>query len=403
MSLTDGVLRVALLTHSTNPRGGVVHALELGSALHDAGHEAVVHAPDASGRGFFRSPRCMAQIVPARGSKGPLLNLVRKRIDDYVDYFTGLGRHRLAQWDVFHAQDAISGNALATLAARGLIPGFVRTVHHLDNFDDPLLMELQRRAYLRASKVLCVSRTWCDTLRRECGLEIEEVPNGVDLGRFSPLAGEADLRVRQHYGVRFGGPVLLAVGGVEERKNSLRVLQAFMGVREALPHAQLVVVGGATLLDHDTYRAQFDAEVRAAGLGSTGSVVLTGPVPDSEMPALFRAADVLVFPSLREGFGLAVLEAMASGTPVVASNIAPFIQYLGENDCAWANPLDVSSIIDAIKLACDPGISARLRDAGLRLAQKFAWSICAARHVDVYRELASLSKRGSLGARGQCA
>lgn len=393
MSEVEKTLRIALLTHSTNPRGGVVHALELGGALHDAGHAVTVHAPDPVGRGFFRVPRCDAALISAESVRGPLSILVRKRVDEYVAYFSGLGKRELARWDIFHAQDSISGNALAILAQQGKIPGFVRTVHHLDSFEDPDLMALQLRAFTRADRVLCVSGKWCEVLRREFGVAAEQVPNGVDLARFSSLADEADIQVRQHYGVHFGGPVLLAVGGVEERKNTLRVLQAFIEVRKELPHAQLVVVGGASLLDHDSYRTQFDAMVRSAGmsLGPGQSVVVTGSVPDAEMPALFRAADVLVFPSLREGFGLVVLEAMASGTPVVTSNIAPFTEYLCEDECVWANPLDVASIAAAVGRACEPGIAHHLRVAGRGVAARFGWSKTAQRHVEIYREMAGHS------------
>lgn len=389
MSAAEKALRIALLTHSTNPRGGVVHALELGSALHDAGHAVTVYAPDSTGRGFFRTPRCSAALVPAESARGPLARLVRKRVDEYVAYFTRFGKRELARWDVFHAQDAISGNALATLVAQGRIPGFVRTVHHLDTFEAPQLMALQTRAFTQADRVLCVSGKWCEVLQREFGIVAEHVPNGVDLTRFSPLADETDIRVRQHYGVRFGGPVLLAVGGVEERKNTLRLLQAFIEVRKNLPHAQLVVVGGASLLNHDAYRAQFDALVRSAGinLGPGQSLVLTGAVPDAEMPALFRAADVLVFPSLKEGFGLVVLEAMASGTPVVTSNIAPFTEYLGDDECAWANPLDVTSIAAAIEHACDPEVAGRLCATGRAVAARFGWSKTARRHIDIYNDV----------------
>ena len=115
--------RIALLCHSTNPRGGVVHALELGQALDRLGHEAVIHAPDASGRGFFRHPSCATRPIPARtlpGAAGTLA-LVETRVADYLRHFAEPSQRR---FDVFHAQDGISGNALATLKEEGLIGGF---------------------------------------------------------------------------------------------------------------------------------------------------------------------------------------------------------------------------------------------------------------------------------------
>src|SRR6266404_2350001 len=136
-------LRIAILAHSTNPRGGVVHALELGDALTRMGHQATVHAPDASAAGFFRKSLC--ETVSARASPvgRDVTAMVEARVGDYLRHFEDTTNRR---FDVWHAQDGISGNALATLKERGLIAGFVRTLHHVDAFVDPRLMALQTRA-----------------------------------------------------------------------------------------------------------------------------------------------------------------------------------------------------------------------------------------------------------------
>ncbi len=356
-------LRIALLTHSTNPRGGVVHALELADALQDCGHDVVVHAPDSTGRGLFREGRARHQLVPARAVCGSLRELVGTRIEDYVTYFR---QSQEPGFDIYHAQDGISANALADLTEQGLIPGFVRTVHHLDDFTDPRLVQWQHRGVSAAMHLFCVSRMWQTVLARESGRLATPVGNGVDRKRFGPAAQTEDLVLRQRLGIG-GAPVFLAVGGVEQRKNTLRVLQAFLQVRVTLPQAQLVVAGGASLLDHQDYRASFDAVLSQAGLrpGPGSPVLLTGPLPDAEMPALVRTAQALVFPSVKEGFGLVVLEAMASGVPTVVSRMEPFTEYLGDGDCLWVDPLDVGSIVRAMHRSCDPATAAGLRRAGL--------------------------------------
>src|SRR5215475_2356962 len=127
-------LRIAILAHSTNPRGSVVHALELGDALCRLGHDATVHAPDASGAGFFRRTRCATVSVAASPAGRDVSAMVETRVADFVRHFETAGRRN---FDVWHAQDGISGNALATLKERGLINGFARTVHHIDTFADP--------------------------------------------------------------------------------------------------------------------------------------------------------------------------------------------------------------------------------------------------------------------------
>ena len=127
------VLRIAILAHSTNPRGGVVHALELGDALTRLGHEATVYAPDARGKGFFRSTLCRTACVVTSSVGSDVTAMVETRIADYLRYFEPAPNRN---FDVWHAQDGISGNALATLKERGLIAGFARTVHHVDTFED---------------------------------------------------------------------------------------------------------------------------------------------------------------------------------------------------------------------------------------------------------------------------
>jgi glycosyltransferase-like protein len=376
-------LKVAVLTHSTNPRGGVVHALELADALHDLGHEPVVYAPDHRGEGFFRATRCRTAMVPARSVSGSLASLVAARIEDYVEHFTQPGAER---FDVYHAQDGISANALATLAERGVVRSYVRTVHHLDDFSDVRVAAWQRRGVWSATAVLCVSRVWQEILRRDYALTAVQVPNGVNADRYRP--GGDDSVARQRLGLA-GTPVFLSVGGVESRKNTVRLVQAFARVLSVRPWAQLVIAGGASLLDHTDYRAQFNAVLRESGIGvGLGrGIQLLGPVPDADMAALYRCADALVFPSVKEGFGLVVLEAMACGTPVVVSRIEPFTESLSADDCLWVDPHDVDSIAGGMLAACDSGRAGMLRQAGLRVSRRHSWRESARRHLDVYRSM----------------
>ena len=378
-------LRIGLLTHSVNPRGGVVHTLELAKALHEAGHHVTVFAPAGPGQGLFRPVPHAVELMPLSLSSGGLATRVGARIDDCVNH---LRRRRPADaFDVLHAQDSISGNALAVLRDEGAIGGFTRTVHHLDTFDDPRLTAWQQRAFRAADQVLCVSRLWCDMLKHEHQVDASLVANGVDRTRFSPGPGHGDDRVALSRGLRPGSPLFLAVGGIEARKNTRRMLAAFAEVRRTMPAAQLAIVGGATLLDHGDYVRAFDVDLAASGLVPGRDVVLTGAVPDADMPALFRLADALVMPSLREGFGLVVLEALASGTPVVVSRIAPFTEYLGaaEAGWVWADPERTGSIASAMVRAADPARAAALRQSPPPVLDRYSWTASAARHVALYR------------------
>lgn len=379
-------LRIALLCHSVNPRGGVVHALELASALQALGHEPVVHAPDTDGRGFFRPTSFETVRVAAGPAERDTIAMVERRIADYLRHFDSQAARR---FDVFHAQDGISGNALATLKRDGAIGGFGRTVHHLDAFTASRLDALQTRSVAEADSHFVVSEAWRETLAARFGMDATLVGNGVDLDRFraEPDGREATLRARFGLG---RGPVILGVGGVEARKNARGLLEAFRQLKQVHADAQLIVAGGASLLDHDAYRAAFAQDLRASGLDEA-AVVLTGPLADNDMPALYRVADLLAFPSLREGFGLVVLEAMASGAPVVVSRTAPFTEYLGEDDAAWCDPTNPASIANAMMAALTEPLRSRLVARGAEAAARHGWAAVARAHLPSYRRLTELA------------
>ncbi|WP_420106494.1 MSMEG_0565 family glycosyltransferase [Herbaspirillum huttiense] len=374
-------LRIAMLTHSVNPRGGVVHALQLAEGLQALGHEVCLFAPDARGKGLFRPAACTFHPVPGPVQCEGVVGMVRQRIEDYLRCFEQTDMHA---FDLCHAQDSISANALATLVERGVIRGYVRTVHHLDQFDDPQLHAWQERGYRMADRLLCVSRTWQDILQHEHGVRAELVSNGVDMLRHSPRPDPRDQAVRRAQSLT-GKPLLLAVGGVEPRKNTLGILQAFVRLRRVYPQVQLVIAGGASVLDHAGYQRAFQAELAAAALPAD-AVRILGQVDDADMPSLFRCADVLVFPSLKEGFGLVVLEAMASGVPVVVSRIAPFTEYLDGDCCAWVDPHDPASMAAGIAHALAPAARPGLIAAGLEVCARFSWQRSARRHVELYAD-----------------
>jgi glycosyltransferase-like protein len=380
--MTPDSMRIALTTHSVNPRGGVVHALELASALVDEGHEVTLFAPAATGETLFREPPCRVILATIEGSQHNTVALVDARLRALKASVKACDPR---SFDVLHAQDSISGNALAELAAEGEIAGFVRTVHHLDHFDNPRLAAWQTRAWRDADRVLCVSEVWTREMRDTYGVEAATVPNGVDLKRYSTQRTPHDERLRQRLGLDGNEPVVLAVGGIEARKNTLGLLDAFAALVEHYPQAHLVIAGGASLLDHDVYAQGFMDRVNEYGLSQ--AVTVTGPLDDADMPALFRCADVLAMVSLREGFGLVVLEALACGTPAVASNIAPFTEYLDDSLCCWATPTDPASITDALERVIDGRHRTDFNHAVPALVDRMSWQASARKHLDIYSAL----------------
>jgi glycosyltransferase-like protein len=375
-------LRIAMLAHSTNPRGGVVHALALSEALTGLGHDVVLHAPDAKGHGFFRAARCETRPFPVAPAAPDMHAMIEQRVAEYVEHFSESPNRG---FDLYHAQDGISGNALATLKARGLITGYVRTVHHLDAFADPRIARLQTRSIREADAWMTVSSLWRDRLRDDFGVDATVCGNGVDRIRFHPNLDGCEAKVRLSMGLS-PGPLFLAIGGVEERKNTLRILEGFAQLVAIRPDAELVIAGGASLLDHSEYQQAFAA--RLAQMGPTAaSVHRPGVIEDADMPRLYRLASALVFASLSEGFGLCVLEAMASGVPAITSAIEPFLSYLEPDDAIWCDSMSPATIADAMALALSEESARPFRKRGPSVAARFDWRSVAQAHEPQYRGL----------------
>jgi glycosyltransferase-like protein len=382
--MADGTLRIALMTHSVLPRGGVVHTLELADALSARGHTVTVIAPAEPGQQLFRRPRCQVALVPLQAVQGSLVEQVGQRI-------AGLSRALPAllaggRFELVHAHDSLSGNALADQRPGG--PPWVRTIHHLDDFTEPALAAWQRRAWQAASAIACVSDTWVQRLQAEHGVHAQRVHNGVNLTRFTARADAADAAHLAALGWRdTGQPLCLALGGVEQRKNSLRLLEAFARLRRNDPawaDAQLVIAGGASLLDHSRTLHEWHALLHTLGLqeGASHPVWRTGPLPDAAVPALLRRASVLASPSLMEGFGLAAIEALACGTPALVSRRAPFTEHLaGCPHVAWCDPEEIDAIAAGLREAAH--LPCPATPPAVCLAH--SWERSAARHEAWYR------------------
>jgi glycosyltransferase involved in cell wall biosynthesis len=224
------------------------------------------------------------------------------------------------------------------------------------------------RAARSAQRVICVSGyTANDVVRR---YDVDEarvriIPNAPSL----PI-GDAPPRAARD------GPYLLAVGDLRPKKNLLRLVEAFGTLRgEGLEH-RLVLAGA------DSGEGE---RVRDAAGGHP--VELTGYLPDDEMDALMRGADALVHPSLYEGFGLVLVEAMARGVPVLAAR-ATALPETGGDACDYFDPLDVGDMAAAIRRVVDDRAHhAELAKRGLVRAGALSWADSAALTVAVYEEM----------------
>lgn len=387
---------IRLVTYSTKPRGGVVHALALAEALDAAGADVELWALAPDGAGFFRETPVRTRLVPvARDAGEDVEARILRYADALADALRDAGPAR-----VHHAEDCLSARSLLRLRAEGVVPAVVRTVHHVDDFPSPVLMECQRASIQDVDVRVCVSAWWAGRLREEFAVEASVIPNGVDAERFAgcPL-DRAEAGERMGWGPR---PTVLAVGGVEPRKGARALLAAFARARDAIgPDALLVIAGGATLFDYAEYRAAWRADADALGLvvhdgpapPGRADVAVIGPVDDPDMPALYRAADALAFPSTREGFGLVVLEALAAGIPAVVSDLPVLREHLADGrDCLMVPVDDPAALADGIVRAMtDPALRRTLATGGARTVAGHTWAAAAAAHLDLYARAHALA------------
>ena len=380
---------VALLTYSTKPRGGVVHTLCLGEELHRQGYPVHVITLGNPAVGFFRPVAVPHTVIPVRERAGTLDERVFAAIDALTEGLAELA----GDFDILHPQDCISARAALTVRDAGAPVTVVRTVHHVDDFTTPALITCQERAIHEPDRVLVVSEQWRGILHDDYGVTARVVPNGVDTKRFPPVsaAARAELRARIGAQDRF---VFLAVGGVEPRKGSVYLFDALGELAATMDRPpMLAMVGGHSFQDYTAYRDAALASLPSLGLELGTDVVQLGTVDDAELAGWYAAADALAFPSVKEGWGLVVLEAMSMGLPVIASDLPVFGEYLtDEHDALLPAVADSAALARAMRrMVTDPALRARLRSGGNAVVDRFTWAASAERHREIYREIRTRS------------
>lgn len=237
-----------------------------------------------------------------------------------------------------------------------------------------------RHAATRASHVICISECTRRDLVELLGVpehRTSVVPLGVS-SRYAAVPQARDI-VRQRFGLQ--RPYLLFVGTVQPRKNLPRLIRAFAQVVQSgrLDH-ELIIVGHVGWLAEESLQA-----AQAAGVAER--VRFLDYQQEELLPALYTAADALAFPSLYEGFGLPVLEAMACGTPVLTSNTSSLPEVAGDA-ALLVDPLDTGDIAQGLhRILSDEALRRHLREKGLLRARSFTWRDTAERMVSVFRRM----------------
>jgi glycosyltransferase-like protein len=332
-----------------------MQTLCLAEALQSLGHTVCIFAL-SKGEGFCRAVRCETRLIPAHPAPIDMEDLVTQRIQEFVNYFEQCEE----TYDYYHAQDCISANALVVLRdspqrLRHPIPHIIRTVHHIEDYSHPYLRQCQDRSILLPDLCLCVSQYWQEQIWQQYQVRAQRVINGIDTQKFTLSLDGSECALQQRLKIN-GTPVYLTIGGIEPRKNSIVLLKAFAQVLKTYPDAQLIIAGGASFFDHSSYQERFFSTVRQLEM-TESSLILPGVISDRELPALYRCANAFIFPSIREGWGLVLLEAIATGLPIVTSNIPPFTEFLNSAQALLVDPDAVEAIAQAMIDAVQPTLA----------------------------------------------
>jgi glycosyltransferase involved in cell wall biosynthesis len=301
------------------------------------------------------------------------------RMSALVAHLTSLPQdRRFPSVDLFHATDHLLprlSRVKSVFTLHDLIFRFYPETHKpLNRWFLTLMMPRFLRA---ADAVISVSESTKRDAVRLYGLDeatIKVIHEGVH-PRFCPAPPEAISAVRQKYGLPQS--FILSVGTIEPRKNLTSLLEAYRALRDRGEEFKLVIVGKKGWLYESFFR-------RLRELGLEDEVIFPGFVFDEDLTAFYTAADLFVFPSLYEGFGLPVLEAMACGAPVISSNTSSLPEVAGDA-ALLVDPNSVEALTGAMRNVLDnKRLRDELRDKGPMQAAKFNWEGAARETLAVY-------------------
>jgi len=242
---------------------------------------------------------------------------------------------------------------------------------------------VQRLMVRHIDRIIAISESTARDVRHIYGLPDEkvEVIPCAHHSRYKPASAEEIHRVRSRYDLP--EEFILHVGSISPKKNLPTLVRAFERLKRAGYPGALVLVGRVYRSGQDSVLL---AEIEASK--ERGSITLTGPVPDEDLPALYSAARVFAFPSLHEGFGLVALEAIACGTPVVASRTTAVVEVLADAGTFVESPRDDEEMARHLsRLLSDDDLRQEMRARGLERARRYSGAEVARRTLDLYQRL----------------
>ncbi len=307
----------------------------------------------------------------------------------HIDEFR---RRESLRYDVIHSHYWLSGVAAMRLACYWNVPhvtmfhtlGRLKQLANPDAPEPAIRLEMEQRLIHDADRIIAATAEERTQMICSCGAnasQVEVVPCGVDLTLFTPRDRQ---EARAQLGLAQFRPILLFAGRLDPFKGPDLLLHAASLMQEK--DAQIVIAGGNLKEDKDLQKLQ----VLARNLHLSNRVLFLGARPREEMPLLYSAADVTVVPSYHESFGLAAVESLACGTPVVATRAGGLTTVVCSEKTGFLVPRNPGFFAERIDILLrNPALSARMSAAARPSVVQFGWKNVARRVLSVYDELVS--------------
>ena len=380
-------MRIALVSPYDLPYPGGVnkHISNLSRVFTQAGHQVCVIAPSSNHNGASG-----AEVISASGFVVPVrLNGSIARLS--LSPLAGRRIHRLLRernFDIVHIHEpnnpTLPWIVLDQVTRVSPRPAVVGTFHAYreEHYRTPALRLLSRTVRPlvhhfvgRLNGRIAVSPVAQEYASQSVPGAFRVIPNGVDVRLFEdrthlPIASLAE------------APTILFVGRLEPRKGYGCLLRAFAGLIRIVPEAQLAMVGPHSAAEQARIRQEWGPEV-------AGRISFAGYVPDQELPRYFHSCQVLCAPSVGcESFGMVLLEAMAAGTPIVASDIAGYRAVMEDGkEGHFVPPGDATALTGALlNLLRHPAQRARMGEMGRHTAARYDWEVIASHVLEVYQD-----------------
>ena len=316
--------------------------------------------------------------------------------DELYPYLSAFARHvddfRLREgnsYDILHSHYWLSGVVAMELAQRWHVPHVTmfHTLAHLKQLanpaaqEPPLRLEMERRLIKQADRIIAATTEERAQIIRHCGAtpgQVQVIPCGVDLQLFEPRDRQ---QAREQLGWKQDSPVLLFAGRLDPFKGPDLLLRAASMMREK---AQVVIVGGKQKDDDEMEQLR----QLAADLHIAKRVHFLGARPQQELPLLYSAADVTVIPSCHESFGLAAVESLACGTPVVATRAGGLTTIIRNGETGYLVPRSPGFFAERLDaLLCQPELLEKMRQAARPSTLQYSWKRVAEMVRETYESV----------------